>query len=134
MKKVVFTLGTWLCLALMAPGVGAQDYRGRVQGSVSDTSQATLPGVTVTLINDATGVSVIRVTDVQGRYVFDFVEPGVYTITSELQGFKPSRRTSGCHIAATSPPASNWKWAVWKKSWSSLVPRCRCSSTRAVTN
>jgi hypothetical protein len=92
MKKVVSALGTMLCLAVLAPGLGAQDYRGRVQGSVSDTSQGTMPGVTVTMINDATGVKVVRVSDVEGRYLFDFVEPGVYTITGELQGFKKAEQ------------------------------------------
>ena len=88
MKKVVSALGTMFCLAVLAPGLGAQDYRGRVQGAVSDASQGTLPGVTVTMINDATGVKVVRVSDAGGRYLFDFVDPGVYTITGELQGFK----------------------------------------------
>ena len=46
MKKVVSALGTMFCLAVLAPGLGAQDYRGRVQGAVSDASQGTLPGVT----------------------------------------------------------------------------------------
>ena len=54
----------------------AQDYRARVQGSVADDSSGALPGATVTLRNDATGVAVDRVTDAEGRYIFDFVEPG----------------------------------------------------------
>ncbi len=92
MKKVVSTLGTILCLALLAPRIDAQDYRGRVQGSVSDTSQGTLPGVTVTLINDATGVRATRVSDSEGRYLFDFVDPGIYTLIGELAGFKKAEQ------------------------------------------
>ena len=33
----------------------------------------------MTLTNDATGVAVTRPTDAEGRYLFDFVDPGVYT-------------------------------------------------------
>ena len=70
----------------------AQDYRGRVQGSVADESGAALPGVTVTLTNDATGVAVVRPTDVGGRYIFDFVDPGGYSMTAELSGFKKAEQ------------------------------------------
>ena len=69
---------------LAAGPAGAQDYRGRVQGTVLDSSQGALPGTAVTLVNDATGVAITRFADTEGRYVFDFVEPGVYSITAEL--------------------------------------------------
>ena len=75
-------------LGLAATPAHAQDYRARVQGRIVDTSQAALPGVTVKLTNVATGVAVDRVSDAEGRYLFDFVEPGTYTVTAELQGFK----------------------------------------------
>ena len=51
---------------LLAPPAGAQDYRARVQGTVVDTSQGALPGATVTLTNNATGVAATRVTDTDG--------------------------------------------------------------------
>jgi hypothetical protein len=79
-------------LLLAAPWVGAQDYRARVQGSVVDSTQGALPGATVTMVNDATGVAVTFVADKDGHYIFDFVDPGVYTITGELQGFKKAQQ------------------------------------------
>ncbi len=86
----------WMVLAaafaLAARHADAQDYRARVQGTVSDTSQAVLPGVTVTLSNDATGVASTRVTDADGRYLFDFVDPGLYTLTAALDGFKTAQQ------------------------------------------
>ena len=42
---------------LAAPAM-AQDYRARVQGQITDESRGALPGVTVTLLNEATGVVV----------------------------------------------------------------------------
>ena len=65
---VLLALPTAGLAADAAPGIApvgrddAQDYRARVQGTVSDTSQAVLPGVAVTLSNDATGVASTRVT------------------------------------------------------------------------
>ncbi|MCW5981950.1 MAG: carboxypeptidase regulatory-like domain-containing protein [Bryobacteraceae bacterium] len=65
----------------------AQEYRGRVQGLVTDPSQAVVVGARVTLTNVNTTVASSRETDQTGRYLFDFVDPGTYTITVELSGF-----------------------------------------------
>ena len=61
-------------LLLLAPGAGsAQDYRGRVQGSVLDSTQGALPGTTVTMVNDATGVAVTFVADSDGHDAFNTI-------------------------------------------------------------
>jgi len=92
MKRLRIALATVASLVLLAASASAQDYRGRVQGSVQDTSSGALPGVTVTLTNTATAVAKVRVTDSNGRYVFDFVDPGGYAITAELSGFKKAEQ------------------------------------------
>ena len=92
MKTLWMTLGVVATLALLAGPAGAQDYRGRVQGSISDSGGGALPGTTVTMRNDATGVAVTNVTNAEGKYIFDFVDPGIYTIVAELQGFKSSEQ------------------------------------------
>jgi hypothetical protein len=66
----------------------AQEYRGRVQGVVDDTSGAMMPGVTIVLKNDATNVEVTKVSNGEGRYLFDYVDPGTYTLTADMRGFK----------------------------------------------
>ena len=94
MRKFALNLAALGCLlALVVVPASAQDYRARVQGVVTDESQGAMPGVTVTLLNEATNVSVFRVTDPQGHYLFDFVEPGTYTVLAELTGFKKAERT-----------------------------------------
>lgn len=75
-----------LCVVCV-PTTGAQDYRAKVQGVISDASQAVVPGATITLLNDNTGAEAVRTSDEGGRYVFDFVDPGTYTLTVELPGF-----------------------------------------------
>lgn len=79
----------WALLAALSvatPAIG-QEYRGRVQGSLTDDSQLAVPGAQVTLRNDATGVSVMRISGPDGRYLFDYVDPGTYTLTADLSGF-----------------------------------------------
>jgi hypothetical protein len=92
MKRGIVGIAIAGALMLAVLPAGAQDYRARVQGTVVDTSGGVLPGVTVTLVNDATGVAAVRVTDGEGRYIFDFVDPGIYTITGELDGFKKAEQ------------------------------------------
>ena len=83
------SLGVLLSLLIALAGfASAQDYRAKVQGVVTDTNQATLAGAKVTLHNVGTGVEVTRQTNSEGRYIFDFVESGVYTVLVEANGFK----------------------------------------------
>jgi hypothetical protein len=78
-----------LCLiTLAAAGTSAQDVRARLQGLVTDTSGGILPGASVVLTNDGTGVAATRTTNPDGRYLFDFIESGTYTVSTELAGFK----------------------------------------------
>lgn len=75
-----------VALAAAVP-VLAQDSRGRVQGTIVDPNGAEVPGVSVTLENDATGIAVTQQTRENGRYLFDQVDPGTYTLTATQSGF-----------------------------------------------
>ncbi len=68
--------------------VSAQDYRGKVQGTVTDPTQAAVTGAKVTLKNVNTGVEAVKDTDSAGHYLFDFVIPGTYSITIAETGFQ----------------------------------------------
>jgi len=75
-------------LALVLTSVAnGQDYRGKVQGIVTDSNQAAVREAKVTLQNRKTGVSAEQQTDATGRYLFLYVEPGDYAITVEAPGF-----------------------------------------------
>ena len=80
----------WMILALLlAAGVpaAAQTVTGTIQGTVTDTSGAVLPGVTVTIRNTDTGAERVVVTNESGLYNAPFVQIGRYTVTAALQGF-----------------------------------------------
>jgi len=65
----------------------AQGFRGQVRGLVSETSGAVIPGAAITLANVSTGVTTTKRTDPAGVYIFDFIDPGIYTVTVEVSGF-----------------------------------------------
>ena len=92
MKRLWMTLGVVGAVIWLAVPAMAQDYRARVQGQITDESRGALPGTVVTLQNEATGVSTDRVTDSEGRYRFDFVEPGTYNVTGTLPGFRSAEQ------------------------------------------
>src|SRR5262245_51931075 len=92
MVKAVRRVALSLAMMVLALPAGAQDYRGRVQGTITDTSGGALPGVNVTLVNIATGVTANYVTDTEGRYIFDFVDPGNYRVRAELDGFRGTQQ------------------------------------------
>ena len=74
-------------LVLVSGVCSAQNYRGRVQGVVMDQTQAVVPDAKVTLTNVNTSVASTQATDATGRYLFDLVEPGNYTLQVERAGF-----------------------------------------------
>jgi len=75
-----------LLVLLIDPSYG-QETRGRIQGVVSDTTGGVMSGASVVLSNDGTGSEVTRSTNKDGRYLFDYVDPGTYTLTVALVGF-----------------------------------------------
>ncbi len=83
---VACLIAAWLCVLMVSPA-SAQNYRGRIQGIVTDQSEAVVSGATVTLLNVNTGVKVVRQSSETGLYLFDFVDPGTYTVTVEAAGF-----------------------------------------------
>ena len=85
------TVGILAACALLAIGITpafAQSGTATLNGRVVDQQKAALPGATVTLSNQATGLSRTTTTSVDGAYSFPGVPPGKYKLTVELSGFR----------------------------------------------
>jgi hypothetical protein len=85
-----------VCVALvlaLASGAYAQEFRATIKGTVADTSQAALPGATVTVQNQDTNELATAVTNNEGAYTIPFLRPGVYTLSVEMSGFQKHTRT-----------------------------------------
>ena len=83
-------LGT-LAIVFSLP-VSAQTPTGIIQGVVSDTTGAVVPGVRVIITNVNTGEKEELETGSTGRFVRPFLRPGTYTVQVELEGFRPARQ------------------------------------------
>src|SRR5688572_6901236 len=89
-----FALLVLLSLLLAASViVRAQVTTADLVGTIRDSSGAIVPGVSVAITNDATGVSRSTTTGSGGTYIFTSLQPGRYTLVAEIQGFRKVERT-----------------------------------------
>jgi hypothetical protein len=75
-------------LGLTLTPLTAQEYRGSILGTVTDTSGGVVAGAKVTVTNEATGTSVEARTNADGNYVVPFLVPATYTVEVSSEGFK----------------------------------------------
>lgn len=66
----------------------AVDVNGRIKGTVSDPSNAVVPGVEVVATNQATGVHFRTKTNTDGDYLFPELPVGTYSVSVAMPGFK----------------------------------------------
>src|SRR5262245_15779894 len=76
-----------LALVLCAGSVAAQATTGSIQGVITDSQGAAIPGATVTVRNVETNVSRTLVSDAEGNYRFLNLPVGNYELVVELTGF-----------------------------------------------
>ena len=77
-----------LILGATAVFAWAQTSTSQIAGTVSDSSQAVVPGATVTARNEATGIVYRQETTAAGLFAFPSIPVGTYTVTVEAKGFK----------------------------------------------
>ena len=87
MFRRVSSFAAVLFAALM-PAVGLAQTAGTVAGVVRDSLGGAIPGATVRVINEATGVAQEAVSDAEGRYRVDDLVPGPYRVEATLDGFE----------------------------------------------
>jgi Carboxypeptidase regulatory-like domain len=89
MPRVV-TFLVWSALSMLAPSAATAQLggSGSIQGTVLDTSNAAVPGATVTATNVATGIATVRQTTSAGVYALTPLPPGEYRVTVSLDGFR----------------------------------------------
>jgi len=89
-----------LCLNLLF----AQSDTASISGFVRDPSRATVPGATVVIRNEATGLERRTTTNESGYYTVSSLPPGFYTVSAESPGFKKFEKLKTSSIRALQPP------------------------------
>src|SRR5215468_11436585 len=80
-------------VALSPIPAGAQGQSSAVQGRVIDDSGSALPGVTVVVTHQGSGVFRQVVSNSDGSYFLTNIVPGPYRISAELTGFRKYERS-----------------------------------------
>jgi len=84
----------WLAACLLAVVLPAAPVRGQgtstssLSGVAFDAAGGTLPGASVVIKNNATGLTLNLITNDAGAFSAPSLDPGVYTVTVTLTGFK----------------------------------------------
>src|SRR5262249_20358638 len=74
---------------LMVSGTAyTQATGGRLSGTVSDPQGAKVPGVSIVVLNPATGQTFETLANESGDYVIPRIPPATYRVTASLAGFK----------------------------------------------
>ena len=79
---------TLLLLTLSVPLALAQQTTATLVGTVSDSSGAVVPGVTIRVTNLANQVSRDTKSDASGAYSIPFLPSGEYSVSATADGFK----------------------------------------------
>ena len=86
--KVAVAFQSLTLMLLVCASSFSQGTTGTILGSVRDQSGAAVPGVTITVADQATTLSRTTLSNEVGDYTVSLLPPGVYSITAELAGFR----------------------------------------------
>ena len=107
-RFTALTVVAFLFASLQAFGQG---QTGTFVGTVTDSSGAVLPNVTVTITNRATGVTRTSATNDAGIYTFPGTQIGTYDVKASAQGFKVEQK-NGVVLNATDQVRADFQMAV----------------------
>src|SRR5690242_1729071 len=83
----------WLLFGLLTarvPWAHAQMNSGDITGVVTDPTGAVVEGASVVAVNADTQLNVRALTNGAGQYLLAQLPPGAYSLTVNMQGFKPA--------------------------------------------
>jgi hypothetical protein len=81
---------SWAIMLLLVPAIQAQQLAGRIEGSVTDSHGALVPGAGVTATHEETNTVYRATTSQAGVFTLPNVRLGAYSLAAEAPGFRRS--------------------------------------------
>ena len=106
-------------LLMASARISAAQSTATLQGTVTDTQGAVMPGVSIIARNTATGVERSVVTSSAGEYVAAALRPGHYEVVAHLEGFQDQKREVDLGVAQTI--VVNLRLGVLKGKWDTAL-------------
>ena len=95
-----------LVVLLFTSFLGAQTFRGSIQGTVTDSSGAAVPGAQVKIFSSETGLTRTVTTSDDGNYSASELPPGTYSVTITKAGFRTAT-LKGVAVSVSSSARAN---------------------------
>jgi len=76
-----------LVLFILTTAAYAQYENGSLVGTIHDSTGAAIAGATVSVMNDATGITSTSAANATGDYEFPSLRVGTYTVRAQAPGF-----------------------------------------------
>jgi len=76
---------------------------GSISGTITDPSDAAVPGAKITITSHSTGQKILVSSSSTGTYNSGPLGPGIYTVRVEAPGFTPTDMTMGVDVGTISP-------------------------------
>jgi hypothetical protein len=86
-KNLFLTLILFVLIPLSFTPIEAQTATATLSGTITDPNSAVIPGVSITVQNDATSITRNATTNESGSFTISLLPPGKYTITAKRDGF-----------------------------------------------
>ena len=114
-----YTLSAVL-VTLFSAGAWSQTQLATVSGTITDPSGALVPGVSVTIVSQGTGLKRSIATDTAGEYRFAGLPIGTYSLRIEKTGFQSQIR-EGIELTSAAEVAINSQLAIGDLSQETTV-------------
>src|SRR5262249_25648547 len=88
-RFIILASGLLLAIGSRLPG---QTTTASILGTITDNTGAVVPGVEVTLLNEATADLRTTRSSNTGDYIFPSLEPGQFTVSAVVSGFRKEVR------------------------------------------
>ena len=113
MTRLNFRPCAWtaVLVALFSAGAWSQTQLATVSGTITDPSGAVVPGVSVTIVSQGTGLKRSTSTDMDGEYRFAGLPTGNYSLRIEKTGFQAQIR-EGIELTSAAEVAINSQLAI----------------------
>jgi Carboxypeptidase regulatory-like domain len=91
-----------LLVLVFSPSGWGQAVTATLLGTITDNTGAAVPGASVTILENATGIPHTSVSNESGNYTFPDLSPGSYSVSAEAKGFKKEVRSAVDLVVNTS--------------------------------
>src|SRR5262245_20229521 len=93
MTAAHFAARTLCALSVLIPAIAAAQYNtGSIAGLIRDQQSGAVAGAGIVAVHAATGLTVERTSDANGRFLLPELPIGTYSLTVTLDGFAPFRQ------------------------------------------